>query len=593
MATIPVRDRWDLDSIFPGGIDSAELARQIDDVEAGLLECETTLASMAAPTCVAFIEPFCALVARLHSIGLHMAEAGAFVEMISCLDTRAEEPRLLSGRLNQLDARHNVLLTQLDRLLPEVPEQIWPVLLEHPAVAPVRFGLEQRRRRAADALPPEQEAVIATLAVDGFKGWTDIYQIVNGSTMIPWEGSQLPLSTAQQMINNSPDRSVRAGLFAKMVEAREPQAPTFAAALNHAAGFRTAGYSLRGWSVLHEALTNDLIRSASLEAMWTAIAANMAPIAAFLDRKARMLGLERLASYDLMAPVGTPVTYSWPQTAEAIADAFASFSPELGAFARQNFTEGWIDCSEGPGRAPGFSASFPLPVKNTTRIFMNHKEMPMIVAHEMGHSYSFQYLNDSPAFSGMLPGSHCLMEVPSTFCQLLTGKHLAKRAATVEERLYWLSDLSRNAYTDLINRRGAFLFERSLYEARLEGPLSAGKISELYLSAQETANHGAVTDFNPYGWVSLHFMGGGAPFYNFPYTVALLLSACLYARWQQEGPAFAARYPAFLADLGHSTVDDLAARHLGGDLTDPAFWQLGIDVVLDDVREFLRLTDEA
>jgi oligoendopeptidase F len=40
------------------------------------------------------------------------------------------------------------------------------------------------------------------------------------------------------------------------------------------------------------------------------------------------------------------------------------------------------------------------------------------------------------------------------------------------------------------------------------------------------------------------------------------------------------------------TTEELAQRHLGADLTRPEFWEDALSVVLDDVKEFLRLTAE-
>jgi len=38
------------------------------------------------------------------------------------------------------------------------------------------------------------------------------------------------------------------------------------------------------------------------------------------------------------------------------------------------------------------------------------------------------------------------------------------------------------------------------------------------------------------------------------------------------------------------TTEDLAQKHLQVDLTKPDFWQAGIDMVLNDINEFMALT---
>jgi oligoendopeptidase F len=39
------------------------------------------------------------------------------------------------------------------------------------------------------------------------------------------------------------------------------------------------------------------------------------------------------------------------------------------------------------------------------------------------------------------------------------------------------------------------------------------------------------------------------------------------------------------------TVEELASKHLGVDLTQPDFWQSAVDLAVADVEQFLRMTE--
>ena len=54
----------------------------------------------------------------------------------------------------------------------------------------------------------------------------------------------------------------------------------------------------------------------------------------------------------------------------------------------------------------------------------------------------------------------------------------------------------------------------------------------------------------------------------------------------------AQRYRQLLQDTGRMTVEDLAQKHLGVDLTQPAFWEEAVSLVLRDIDEFLALCDK-
>ncbi len=60
----------------------------------------------------------------------------------------------------------------------------------------------------------------------------------------------------------------------------------------------------------------------------------------------------------------------------------------------------------------------------------------------------------------------------------------------------------------------------------------------------------------------------------------------------KKGGGFAKNYRELLLDTPRMTVEDLARKHLGGvDLTKPDFWEAAVQLAVDDVQEFLRLTE--
>ena len=80
------------------------------------------------------------------------------------------------------------------------------------------------------------------------------------------------------------------------------------------------------------------------------------------------------------------------------------------------------------------------------------------------------------------------------------------------------------------------------------------------------------------------------PFYNFPYTFGYLFSLSIYAKALEEGKNFEEKYMALLRDTAVMTVEELAMKHLGEDITKQAFWAKGVTLCVEDVKEFLTLT---
>jgi oligoendopeptidase F len=144
-----------------------------------------------------------------------------------------------------------------------------------------------------------------------------------------------------------------------------------------------------------------------------------------------------------------------------------------------------------------------------------------------------------------------------------------------------------------MNVHARYLFETRFYADRQAGPLGVQQLDELMVQAQKDAFKESLATYHPLFWASKgHFYMTGAPLYNFPYTFGFLFSAGIYARAMAEGPGFEQKYVDLLQDTARMTVEDLAQRHLGVDLTQPAFWEDAVRIALADVVEFLGLTEQ-
>jgi oligoendopeptidase F len=165
------------------------------------------------------------------------------------------------------------------------------------------------------------------------------------------------------------------------------------------------------------------------------------------------------------------------------------------------------------------------------------------------------------------------------------------QAATQDtDRLSILGSKLDDAISFFMDIRSRYDFEIAFFEARAKKSLSADQLSELMVQAQRNAFKNGLVRYHPLFWASkLHFYLTGAPFYNFPYTVGFLFSSGVFARAEAEGPAYTDRYIALLRDTGSMTTEDLARKHLGVDLTQPDFWETGVDIALADVDKFVEL----
>lgn len=599
---------WDLDAFFPGGSHSQAFAAFVDRIARRVEELAHPVQSLIsqaagpkeAPGKAVGLDPevheqWIQVVTALQELGAQLRHANAFVECLTAQDVADEQARIWESRLTQLNAGYRRLLIGLEEAMVALPDATWARLLEVARFQPIRFALEERRRLARDRMAPEQERLAAALAVDGYHAWGALYDAVSGRIRIPVEEQgETRLLSVGQVANRmyTQDRTARAALWAKYEEAWREAADLCAAALNHLAGFRLSLYGQRGWSLLQEPLALNRMSEATLEAMWAAVTEVRGQLAGYLRHKARLLGVEKLTWHDVTAPMGQVERRStYDEAAAFILAHFRRFNDELAGLAERAFQERWIEAEDRPGkRAGGFCTSFPL--SGQSRIFTTFSGTPdnlSTIAHELGHAFHQSVVQELPYWAQRYPMS--LAETASTFAERIVTDAALEQASSREERLALLDQKLNDAVAYLMNIHARYLFERRFYEARKDGPVPVEELNRLMVEAQKEAYLDLLGEYHPLFWASkLHFYLTDEPFYNFPYTFGYLFSTGLYGLAKAEGPSFARRYVALLQDTGVMTVEELARRHLGVDLTRPDFWVDAARLAVADVKSFLEMS---
>ncbi|HEV2121679.1 MAG TPA: M3 family metallopeptidase, partial [Chloroflexota bacterium] len=214
------------------------------------------------------------------------------------------------------------------------------------------------------------------------------------------------------------------------------------------------------------------------------------------------------------------------------------------------------------------------------------------LAHEMGHGVH-QYLSRS---QGVLQSDTPLTtaETASVFGEMLVFQRLMQREPDPQNQLAMLVSKIDDTIATVFRQVAMNRFEDRIHTARREeGELTAEGFSELWLETQRAMFEGSVTLGEHYRlWWSYipHFLH--TPGYVYAYAFGELLVLALYARYQEEGNAFAESYLRLLEAGGSDWPHTLVGR-LGVDLTDLGFWKRGLAAIEDLVEQAERLAAAA
>ncbi|MGL6318839.1 peptidase M3 [Aeromonas hydrophila] len=510
-------------------------------------------------------------------------------------DGRDEAARVLLSRGQQLQASLAQLCKPVTLFWVRAPEEQVRALLQDPELFELAYVIRHDRRQQDQWLSLESEQLIAGLSVDGLQGWGDLYDNLVGRLRPVVEGQPMGLAQADNLLAH-PQRERRAAAWHAIQAAWGAEQETVAAILNAINGWRNELTRQRGrerrWDALDVSCHQGHLDRVTLETLMTAAGEHKELGRRALRAMACAQQIYDFAPWDLYAPAPAAASglISFEQALALVADAFAGFDPEMGAFARMMAANGWIDAAPSEHRRSGaYSTEYADPPE--PRVFLTFEgtlDNVITLAHELGHAWHSWLLRELPLEQRDYPKT--LAETASLFAEALVRDALLAATDNMVQRraIAWLD--GERAASLLLDVPARFTFERALVAAREEGYVGAGQLRQMMKSAQQQWYGDTLSQYDELFWASKgHFSIAELGFYNYPYLFGYLFSLGLYAQQARAGREFVHAYRELLRDTGRMSAEELVEKHLGVDIREPAFWQESLDYVEEAVARLERL----
>lgn len=468
-----------------------------------------------------------------------------------------------------------------------------PVILEH------KFYLQETHKQASHLLSDKEEILLSKLNSVGSSAWSKLQGKLTSGLMVDFElnGESKPYSLS--MIRNFAshvDQDVRKRAYEVEQAAYKTIEASIGASLNAIKGQVNIISRLRGYdSPLHQSASNAQLDMISLEAMIEAMKEKLPVFHKYLKRKALLLGHEgALPFYDLFAPISSrSLTYTYDEAKTFIVKHFATFSQDLSDYAKEAFDKEWLDVEPREGKRGGAFCA-PIGGRNQSRIMLNFDESFSAVttmAHELGHGYHNSQLNNET----MLNSSYAMpvAETASIFCETIVTT-AAIESASKNDAVFILEKSIEGATQVIVDILSRFIFEKNVFDARVESPLSVDQINHIMLEAQKEA-YGEGLDpevLHQYMWICKpHYYSSAFSFYNYPYAFGLLFSKGLYAKYKAGHTNFIESYNTLLKNTTKMNAQALA-KSIGIDITKKEFWLTSLEMVEEEINQFLTLTEK-
>ncbi|MCQ2412629.1 MAG: M3 family oligoendopeptidase [Sphaerochaetaceae bacterium] len=473
------------------------------------------------------------------------------------------------------------------------PQEVEAYCADHPDY---RYSLQRIAEGAKHQMSKEMEELAADIMRSGSDSYSRLQETISSSACAELDGKKLTVIQLRALATNA-DRETRRKAYEAELKVWKEHEVAFCYALNAIKGTSLSLEKRRNWeSPIDRSCAGARISRKTLDALIATLEKNLPMFRSYLRTKAKLLGIEKCAFYDIFAPVGkAEMTYTYEQAREFVSKMYGTFNPEMGKFAANAFDTNWIDPFPRAGKTGGAYDIY-MPKIRQSRVFANFDgtyDGVSTFAHELGHAWHDHVVSVKPAMLRSYPMT--LAETASIFSEFIVFKGAVEQAND-EQKLAIIEQFIQSACQVCVDILCRFYFEREIFERRAEGELMPDEMCAIMIDCQKrTYGDGLDENFlHPYMWaVKGHYYSTGFSFYNYPYAFGQLFGLGLYSRSTKEKSdrPFYEKYNELLSLTGQLSAEDVAAS-AGIDITDPAFWQEGMDIIASYAKQLEELAQK-
>jgi len=343
-----------------------------------------------------------------------------------------------------------------------------------------------------------------------------------------------------------------------------------------------------------QSLIDNDVDQQTLDGLMKAILKNVGLYRRYLGLKARLMGLRKLANYDIAAPLpNAPVKeYSWAESRKKVIDAYTGFDEEVAGWVKEMYDKRHIDGEVRKGKTSGAFCSSWLSGKSAyvLQSFTGKIGDVYAQAHEIGHAIHSYSMSRAQKPTNSEIGS-CIAEVGSIFGELLLTEKLLSKAKNEKEKQAILSNVLDEFGMAAFQVSARFFFEKNMYDAiKLGKFLDGDSVAKLWVKERNRIYGNSVEWLDVMKWewtMKAHYYLANYRFYNYPYVFAQLFVFALYRLYKEQGKRFIPKLKRLLA-AGSSKSPRALAAELGFDVTEETFWQKG----MKQAEEFVNILEE-
>lgn len=586
---------WNLDDLFTG-IDSPKIEETLDtslqraQAFAEKYRGKIDNGDLTAQTLFEAISEY-------ESIIQEMIKPANYAGLMFAADTGNPEHGALMQHVQERQTEISLALMFFELELMAAKPEIIDTVLKGPVMDKYRHFVKASRLFREHRLSEPEEIILEEKANTGSRAFERLFEesISRIEFKVTIKGEERIMTEPEVLaLLRDPDREVRKAGAEALTEGLTDNNHLLTFIFNTLVYDKSVDDRLRRYDYPEQArnLANELDRQ-TVDTVIDTCVNNYSLVARYYKIKREILGYDKLTHYDRYAPLfEAKEQYSWEQARDIVLESFGQFSSEMAQVAGEFFKNGWIDAAPRKGKRGGAFCSYTTPDLHPYILlsYMNKVDDIMTLGHEMGHGVH-AYLSRPQgflSFSSALP----VAELASTFGEMLVFQNISSKLS-LDDKMALYAEKIEGIFATIFRQASMFKFEQELHIARREeGELTGDEISDIWQRNIQAMFQDSVElgEGHRVWWSYIgHFIG--SPFYVYAYSFGELLVMALYSMYKQQGEAFVPKFMELLKTGGACSPEDLLSK-VGIDIKSPEFWQGGVKVVEELVKNFEALYSE-
>jgi len=456
-----------------------------------------------------------------------------------------------------------------------------------------KYYLIHLQEEAPFRLSEKEEKILMKKDLTSSSAFSRLFDETINRIKFFYEGKYL---TEEEVLSKlySPDRNTRKKAQVSLTLGLKPHQDLLAYIYNQVKkDYKIDNVDIRGYETPEDArhLANRVSKK-SVDALVNTVNENTFLVADYYDVKRKLLGYDKLFDYDRYAPIkltNKTTEISFEEAKELVLNAFKRFSNTFYVIAKKAFDERWIDVYPNQNKRGGAFSHSATPKAHPYVLlnYTNQRRDVFTLAHELGHAIhqylarEVGYLNqDTPLTTA---------ETASIFAEMLLFEEI-KSSLSKEELVEVYASKLEDIFATLFRQIVFTNFERRVHE---KGELSKEEYNQIWMEENEKMFKGSVVLTKNYEiWWSYipHFIH--SPFYCYAYSYAQLLVFSLYKLYKDGFENFEEKYIEFLTQGGSIPPKKQFKELFNLDIEDEEFWEKGMDVVKEMVKEFKGIAND-